>query len=157
MATKFMNFDTKHAVVGTSELLATIGGAHIRNIEAAADIDNGCVIGCGEHLRPDVYAEAEAGTFSGKIIEQAANGNWYVDVAEAVNCWLVAQVPLIYEEYTTQCQHESNFYNAAGDIMRCMELKQYDRFEVSKEGFEGEPAVGATVSVSNKKLTVAGA
>lgn len=154
MATKFMNFETKHAVVGTSELLATIGGAHIRNIEATADIDNGCVVGCGEYKRPDVYAEAAAGTFAGKIIGKAANGNWYVDVTEAENCWLVAQVPLIYEDYTTQCQHESNFYNAAGDVMRCMELKVYDRFEVSAEGIVGTPAVGATVSVSAKKLTI---
>lgn len=154
MATNFLNFNNKHAVVGTSEMLSTIGGAHIRNIEATADIDNGAIIGCGEYLRADVQAEATAGEFSGVIIDKMANGNWLVDVASAENCWLVAQVPLIYEEYTTQCQHESNFYNAAGDIMRCMELRVYDRFEVSAEGFEGEPVVGATVSVSGKKLVV---
>lgn len=154
MATNFLNFNNKHAVVGTSEMLSTIGGAHIRNIEATADIDNGAIIGCGAYLRADVQAEATAGEFSGVIIDKMANGNWLVDVASAENCWLVAQVPLIYEEYTTQCQHESNFYNAAGDIMRCMELRVYDRFEVSAEGFEGEPDVGATVSVSGKKLVV---
>jgi len=54
MATNFLNFKNKHAVVGTSELLSTIGGSHIRNIEATADIDNGCIVGCGEYLRPDV-------------------------------------------------------------------------------------------------------
>jgi len=61
---------------------------------------------------------------------------------------------MIYEEYTTQCQHESNFYNAQGDIMRCMELLKYDRFEVSAEAISGEVAKGAKVSVANKKLTI---
>lgn len=154
MATNFMNFKTKHAVVGTSEMLASIGGAHIRNIEATADIDNGCIVGCGEYKRSDVYAETDAGAFSGKVIAQAANGNWYVDVVSAENCWLVAQVPVIYEDYTTQCQHESNFYNEQGDVMRCMELKAYDRFEVSAEGFDGTPSAGSTVSVENKKLKI---
>lgn len=154
MATNFLNFINKHAVVGTSEMLSTIGGAHIRNIEAAADIDNGSIVGCGKYLRADVQAEDAAGTFSGVIIDKMANGNYLIDVKEAENCWLVAQVPLIYEEYTTQCQHESNFFNAAGDIMRCMELRVYDRFEVSAEGFDGEPEVGATVSVSGKKLVI---
>lgn len=154
MATNFMNFNTKHAVVGTSDLLATIGGAHIRNIEAAADTDNGSIVGCGDYVRDDVYAEAAAGTFSGKIIGVASNGNYYIDVISAENCWLVAQVPTIYEEYTTQCQHESNFYNEKDDVMRCMELRVYDRFEVSAEGISGTPEVGTIVSVSNKKLTV---
>lgn len=154
MATNFLNFKNKHAVVGTSELLSTIGGSHIRNIEATADIDNGCIVGCGEYLRPDVQAEAVAGTFAGTIIDKTANGNWLIDVESAENCWLVAQVPMIYEEYTTQCQHESNFYNAQGDIMRCMELLKYDRFEVSAEAISGEVAKGAKVSVTNKKLTI---
>lgn len=98
MATNFMNFKTKHGVVGTSDLLATIGGAHIRNIKATADIDNGAIVGCGDYQKPDYYAETDAGTFSGKIIDIASNGNFIVDVISAENCWLVATVPVIYEE-----------------------------------------------------------
>lgn len=152
MATNFMNF-TKHAVAGSSKLKATIAG-HIINIQAAADIDNGCIVGKGEYIAPEYYAEAAAGEFSGKIIEQAANGNWYVEVESAENCYLVLTVPLIYENYTTRMNHESNFYNAKDDLMRCYELVKDDIFELSAEGFSGTPEKGASVSVSAKKVTV---
>lgn len=154
MATNFMNFKTKHGVVGTGDLLATTGGAHIRNIKATADIDNGSIVGCGDYQKPDYYAETDAGTFSGKIIDIASNGNFIVDVISAENCWLVATVPVIYEEQTQQCTHESNFYNAKDDLLRCIELKQYDRFEASKECFSGSPQKGSTLTVASKKLTV---
>lgn len=145
-----------HAVAGSTRLKATTAG-HIYNIEAAADIDNGCIVGKGEFLRPEVYAEAAASaTFAGKIVGQAANGNWYVEVTacEAGDC-LVLTVPLIYESYVTENQDEANFYNAKGDILRCYELYVGDVFELSAAGFTGTPAVGAEVSVASKKLAVA--
>lgn len=153
MATKFMNF-VKHAVAGSSKLKATICG-HIYNIQAAADIDNGCIVGKGEYIAPEYYAETAAGTFSGTIIDKAANGNFYVEITSAENALLVLTVPLIYEQYTTRMQEESNFYNAKGDLMRCYELVPGDIFELSAEGFTGTPAKGATVSVTDKKVTVA--
>lgn len=152
MATGFINF-TKHAVAGSSKLKATICG-HIYNIKATNDIDNGCIVGKGAYQAPEYYAEAAAGTFAGTIIEQAANGNWYVEVTSATNCYLVLTVPLIYEQYTTFMQDESNFYNAKGDLMRCYELVPGDIFELSAEGFDGTPVKGKTVSVSSKKVKV---
>ena len=153
MATSFINF-TKHAVAGSSKLKATECG-HIYNIQAADDIDNGCIVGKGDYVAPEYYAEAAAGTFTGKIIEKAANGNFYVEVETAENAYLVLSVPLIYEQYTTRMQEESNFYNAAGDLMRCYELVTGDIFELSAEGFSGTPEKGSSVSVSDKKVTVA--
>lgn len=153
MATNFMNF-VKHAVAGSSKLKATICG-HIYNIQAAADIDNGCIVGKGAYIAPEYYAETAAGDFSGTIIEQAANGNWYVEVESADNAHLVLTVPLVYENFTTQMGHESNFYNAKDDLMRCYELVPGDIFELSAEGFTGTPEKGKTVSVASKKLTVA--
>ena len=145
-----------HAVAGSTRLKATTAG-HIYNIEAADDIDNGCIVGKGEFLRPEVYAEAAASTtFAGKIIGQAANGNWYVEVTacEAGDC-LVLTVPMIYEAYVTENQDEANFYNAQGDILRCYELYVGDVFELSAVGFTGTPEAGKTVSVAAKKLAVA--
>lgn len=154
MAVNFFNF-TEHAVAGQTNLLGTDGGAHVRNIVATADIDNGCIVGKGDWIGMETYAEAAAGAFTGKILGQAANDNWYVEVESATNCWFVLTVPTIYEDYAKKFQEEKNFYNASGDIMRCYELKPYDVFELSEVGFTGTPAAGKAVSVENKKLKVA--
>ena len=61
---------------------------------------------------------------------------------------------MLYEEYTTALKHESNFYNANGDIVRAYELYAGDVFEVSAEGISGEITKGATVTVTSKKLTI---
>lgn len=153
MATNFFNFK-EHAVAGSTNLLATNGGAHIRNIVAAEDIDNGCIVGKGAWVKMETYEEAAAGTFAGTILGKAANGNWYVEVTQAENCWLVLTVPLIYEQYAQKFQDEKYFYNAKGDIMRCYELKPYDVFELSAAGFDGTPEAGKTVSVVSKHVKV---
>ena len=94
-------------------------------------------------------------TFAGKIIEKAANGGFRVEVtAIGDGEGLVLSVPLIYEEYTTKMQEESNFFNAKGDILRVYELYVGDVFTVSAEAFTTDkaPAVTDTVAVSAKKL-----
>lgn len=154
MATSFINFDTKHAVAESTKLKATQIG-NIWNIEASDDIDNGAIVKKGNYLRPEVYAEDAATTFAGKIIEKAANGAYRVEVtAIGEGEGLVLSVPLIYEEYTTRMQEESNFYNAKGDILRVYELYVGDVFTLSVDGFDGTPEVGKTVSVVSKKVKV---
>lgn len=153
MAQNFLNESAVHAVAGSSKIKATVCG-HIYNIKAAADIDNGCIVGKGDWQGMEVYAEAAAGAFSGKIIEKAANGNWYVEVVSATNAYLVLTVPMTYIETPQQFAHEKYFYNEKDDIMRCYELVPGDIFELSAEGFSGTPTKGASVSVSNKKVTV---
>ena len=154
MATSFINFDTKHAVAESTKLKATQIG-NIWNIEAKDAIDNGRIVKKGKYLRPEVYQEDTATTFAGKIIEKAANGAYRVEVtAIGDGEGLVLSVPLIYEEYTTKMQEESNFYNAKGDILRVYELYVGDVFTVSAEAFTTDktPAVNDTVAVSAKKL-----
>ena len=154
MATSFINFDTKHAVAESTKLKATQIG-NIWNIEAKEAIDNGRIVKKGKYLRPEVYQEDTATTFAGKIIEKAANGAYRVEVtAIGEGEGLVLSVPLIYEEYTTKMQEESNFYNAKGDILRVYELYVGDVFTVSAEAFTTDktPAVNDTVAVSAKKL-----
>lgn len=152
MATGFMKF-TKHAVAGSSKLKATVSG-HIYNIKATEDIDNGCIVGKGDYVASEYYAEGTATTFTGKIIEKASNGNFYVEVETASNAYLVLTSPVIYEQYTKRMQDESNFYNEAGDLMRCYELVPGDIFELSAEGFTDTPVKGASVSVEDKKVKV---
>ena len=154
MATSFINFSTKHAVAESTKLKATIVG-NIWNIKATNDIDNGCIVKRGDYVAPEYYAEAVATEFTGKIIEKAANGKFRVEVTAVGELeGLVLSVPLIYEEYTTRMQEESNFYNAKGDLLRVYQLYVGDVFTLSAEGFDGTPEVGKTVSVVSKKVKV---
>lgn len=156
MATSFINFDNKHAVAESTNLKATIVG-NIWNIKATDNIDNGCIVKRGDYVAPEYYAEAAATEFTGKIIEKAANGNFRVEVTAVGELeGLVLSVPLIYEEYTTRMQEESNFYNAKGDLLRVYQLYVGDVFTLSAEGFDGTPEVGKTVSVVSKKVKVTG-
>ena len=146
----------KHATAGVSKLLATSGGAHIYNVTLTTAADNGNIIGRGDMVSLDNYAEATPTSFSGKVVWQAANGNWYVEVISASNALLVYNVPMIAEEYSRKFQLESNFYNAAGDVVRAHELKPGDIFEVSAEAFSGVPAKNKTIStITNKKMVIA--
>ena len=154
MATSFINFDNKHAVAESTNLKATIVG-NIWNIKATNDIDNGCIVKRGDYVAPEYYAEAAATEFTGKIIEKAANGKFRVEVTAVGELeGLVLSVPLIYEEYTTRMQEESNFYNAKGDLLRVYQLYVGDVFTLSAEGFDGTPEIGKTVSVVSKKVKV---
>ena len=145
----------KHAVAFPSKLLAQNGGKHIYNIELATDTDNGNLVKRGSFIDLDLYEEDTAATFEGVIQKQAANGNWYVEVVNPGDALFVYMQAFIAEEWTNKFKAESNFYNAAGDVVRGYELAVGDVFEVSAEGFTGTPEAGKTVSVAAKKLVVA--
>ena len=145
----------KHAVAFPSKLLAQNGGKHIYNIELATDTDNGNLVKRGSFIDLDLYEEDAATTFEGVIQKQAANGNWYVEVVNPGDALFVYMQAFIAEEWTNKFKAESNFYNAAGDVVRGYELAVGDVFEVSAEGFTGTPEAGKTVSVAAKKLVVA--
>ena len=145
----------KHAVAFPSKLLAQNGGKHIYNIELATDTDNGNLVKRGSFIDLDLYEEDAAATFEGVIQKQAANGNWYVEVVNPGDALFVYMQAFIAEEWTNKFKAESNFYNAAGDVVRGYELAVGDVFEVSAEGFTGTPEAGKTVSVAGKKLVVA--
>ena len=149
----FIKF-TKHACAGSTFLQATYGGAHIFNILIEEDLDNGSVVAKGDYVKPEVYKAKDSTGFAGKIVDVASNGNFYVEVEDPGDAVLLLQVPMIYEEYTTAMQHESNFYNANGDIVRGYELHKGDIFELSKEGFEGTPQKGKNVTINAKKVKV---
>ena len=149
MATDYVN---KHAVSGVSKLLATNGGAHIYNVTLSTVADNGNIIGRGDMVSLDNYAEATPTTFKGKIVWKASNGNWYVEVLEADNALLVYNVPINADEK----KREQYFYNEVGDVARAHELVKGDIFELSAEGFSGSPTKGASITtITGKKLVIA--
>ena len=146
----------KHATANPSNILAAEGGAHMYSVQLGTDTDNGNLIGIGEWIGLDLFEEAEATTFTGKIVEKMANGNFLVLVENPGDAYFVYQVPVGAEEWTNKWKAEKNLYNVAGDVVRVYGLVKHDRFEVSAEGFEGTPEVGKAVTgVSNKKMVVA--
>ena len=156
MAQSVINI-VKHAVAGSTRLTATkgFGGHGPIDIKISKDLDNGSIIGKGANLGGQVYAMATPTTLTGKILhEKAANGNFYVEVATAANAYLVLTTPTTYYDWTTPMSAESTFYNANGDVVRAYPLFPGDVFELSAEGFDGTPAVDATISVDTSKYQV---
>ena len=148
MAQNLFN-NTKHAVAGSTRLAATTatGGHGIVDLKISLDLDNGSIIGKGALVAGQVYNMAAPTTFAGKIIDKAANGNWYVEVTSAENAYLVLTTPITYYDFTTAMRDENTFYNANGDIVRAYPLFVGDVFELSAEGFLGTPAKDAVVGV----------
>lgn len=145
----------QHATALPSNVLAQEYGAHILNIKLGSDTDNGSLVKAGDWLELDVFEEEAASEFEGRIVQKMPNGNWLVLVDDPKDCFLVYQKPLTPYESPRDLTKESAMYNLKDDIVRCYELRKWDRFEVSEKAFNGTPEVGATVSgVSEKKMTV---
>lgn len=151
----------KHAVCFQTKILGGNGGAHILNMHLQQDLDNGTVRGVGDYVSFDGYKDTAApAAFKAKIVDRAANGNWYVQVTEVdVNkpSVLINEVVVIPENYTREFSDPANFYNEAGDVVRGYVLSVLDWFEVSKEAFTGnDPEVGKALTVNAAgKLVVA--
>jgi len=139
MAEQFITY-TAHGVVETNTLVCTHGGSHIYNVVADVDIDNGSVCVLGDFVEED-YFKAEIPAVTDAVM-------------------LIATEPKIYSEYTKMMQHESNFYNGAGEIMQADDLYLFDRFSLSDEAFAetAAPAIGQYVGVTGDgyKLTTLG-
>lgn len=146
----------KHAVAGSTRLAATTatGGDGIVDLKISKDLDNGCIIGKGSFVAGQVYNMAAPTTFTGKVIDKAANGNWYVEVLTATNAYLVLTVPVTYYDFTKEMRDEATFYNKNGDIVRAYKLVPGDVFELSDEGFDGTAAKNASVSVDSTTYQV---
>lgn len=141
-----------HAWGAPAKVLAAEGGKHIYHVLLTDPCDNTNFIARDEWLSLDLYSEKAATTFSGIVREKAANGNYYVEVVNPGDALFVYNVPIIEEDWTNSFKKESNFYNEAGDVVRAYELAVGDILEISEAGFVAAPTVGATVSLSGKKL-----
>ncbi len=148
---------TDYPVAGVSKLIATKGGAHIFNVTLGSDAWNGAIIKRGAWKSFDNYDEATATTFNGKIVGQAANGNFYVEVTADGNLdyLIVYNPPVVEAQWSKDASSEKHFYLKKGEVARAHELKLGDVFELSANGFDGTAAVGKTVTgVVGKKPKV---
>lgn len=137
-----------------SKLLAANGGEHIFDILLTADHDNGVIVGRGNYVKLGTYQEATApANFAGIIREQAANGNWYVEVTVPDGAlWIL--MPEISPYGISQLENPKAWYNASGDTVKGYELHKGDIFEMSAEGFNGTPAANTAVTFANGKYVI---
>lgn len=145
----------KHAVAYPSMMLATNGGKHIYSVELDKDTDNGQIVAKDAWKGQQYYGVKDATGVEAVVLEQAVNGNWYVEITKPADGLFIYQVPMIEEEYTKEFQKESNFYNLKGDIVRAYEMAVGDIVEVSEGGFDVKPTAGKTLTVENRKFKVA--
>lgn len=145
----------QHASAYPSLMLAQNGGKHIYSLLLDKDADNGQVVAKDAWQGHQYYSVKESTGVAGIILDQAENGNWYVEITAEGDGLFIYQVPMIAEEWTKTFQKESNFYNEAGDIVRGYEMAKGDIVEVSALGFNGTPAKGKAVTVVNRKFNVA--
>lgn len=140
----------------TKVLSSRVG--HNVNIVLSEDSPNGAIVGVGDYVSFDQYAEATAPSgYEAKIIDTAANGNFYVQVTKVdVNApaILIYDVPEIAENYNAKFANTKNFYNKAGKTVHGLVLTTLDVYELSAELFSGTPAVGKKVTVSGRKHVV---
>ena len=150
-----MTYAKTHNEAFPSKLLAANGGGHIYDIKLTANHDNGVLVGRGDYIKLGTYQETTVpNTFAGIIREQAANGNWYVEVTAATEAlWIL--MPEISPYGIKTLEDPKAWYNAQGDTVKGYSMTKGDIFEMSVEGFNGTPVVGKTVSFASGKYVVA--
>lgn len=147
---------TEHTVAFPSKLKSSLAG-HIYNVILQEDLDNGRIRGLQNYTHFDQYEDKAAPTaFRGKVVDRAANGNYYVLVtAIDVNAptVLIYDDPIIKETNDPNFKHPKYFYNAKGNTVRGFELSVGDIFELSESGFTNI----ADIDVTAKTLVKANA
>lgn len=147
------NVEQHHVCFPTKILSDKVG--RTLNMVIKKDTDNGTVCGKGKYVSFDQYEVADApANFEGEIIEQAADGNWYVEVKKVdINepAILIYEVPEIAENYNTEFTKTSNFFNEASATrtksVRGLVLTTTDIYELSEDAFDGKPEVGKKVTI----------
>lgn len=143
-----------HGISYPSNVLAERGGKHIYSIEADVDMDNGAIVAPDAWIAYDNFSAKDSTGFSGEIVEKNADGTWLILVREPGDACLVYTKPLTPYESPYDLTKETAFFNKAGDIVRAYELAVGDRFAVNDLAIDGDPAIGATVTVVGRQLTI---
>lgn len=139
-----------------TKVLAGYGGGHQYNIKLTADTDNAMLVGRGDWLGLDLYEQTTTvPTFTGILREQAANGNWYIEVTAATEALFVYDAPVIAEDYNKEFTKLSHFFNEEGKTVRAYSLAKGDIIEVSENLLSGTKTPGKSVSYSNGKYAIA--
>lgn len=130
-----------HAVCETTNLRAVHYAERIWDAVSDKDIDNG-TLGYldGVSVEGGVVYNFKAGTMAGKKPVLVHMPEWTEDTTNRLN------------------QRKDKFFNEAGVPFRAFTLAEGDEFALSAEGFVGEPAIGAYVSINaDGKLAVSDA
>lgn len=156
-----MSIEKHHVCFPTKVLSGQVG--RTLNMVINKDTDNGTVVGKGNYVSFDQYEVAAApSAFEGEILEQAADGNWYVEVKKIdVNdpAILIYEVPILTaENYDSRFKSVANFYNAASSdrtkTVRGYVLNVTDIYELSEDAFTGKPVAGKKVTISGQQHVV---
>ncbi len=145
----------KHGVAFPTDVLAGNGGEHIYSLLMDKDRSNGEVVAVDAWQGMQYFSVKAPTGFAAEVLEQAANGNWYVRVTTAGDAVIIRSVPMIEEEYTKDIQAEANFYNAKDEIARGYRAHEGDIWELSEDLFVGTPEAGKTLSIKDSKWLVA--
>lgn len=148
---------TTHAVAFPTKVAASAGSPHIFDVQLTAAHDNGVFLTLGDYVELGTYKEGTSkGTITGTIVEQASNGDYYVEIASANNGTVFIYMPEISEYDNKRLQKEELFYNASGDVVKGYALTYKDIVSLSAAGFTNTPVVGKAVTVDSTtgKLTV---
>lgn len=159
MAIKY-TIDT-YGVSFPTKVAASAGSPHIYNITLTKDTPNGKIVGRGAWQELDRYAEAAAPqNWELTVREQAANGNWYVEVTAlpaTAEVLYIHNPVVIAEDFTKRFADEKNFYTPAGKVGKAYTLILGDILEYSEECFSETPEVGDTIEACDAntgKLTI---
>lgn len=118
-----------HGTAGATNMLATNSGAHIYSLKAHKNLDNGSIVAVG--------------TFVGN---QVFNSKDYVagDVP-----FVVLTPALNYNTALKKYSEERYFYNAAGEVMRALQLSVMDTYQISEDLVNGAVTEGESYLVWN--------
>ena len=150
----------KFPVAFPSKTLSSMSGAHMYSLQHDDDLWNGAVVAKGDYVSLDLYKAKEAVAIKAKVVDVAANGNYYVEIqedAKAEDALIVYNPAVIEEEYNKAFQLEGNFYIPAEMEARAYAVREGDIWELSENAFTAKPTVGTTVvtTITDKKWTVA--
>ncbi len=146
-----------HTVAFPTRIAASAGSPHIFDVKLTANHDNGVFLTLGDYITLGTYKEGVSkGTITGTIVEQATNGDYFVEIDTAGKGTVFIYMPEISPYDEKRFRKEELFYNASGDVVKGYELTYKDMVSLSAAGFTNTPVVGKSVTVDSTtgKLTV---
>lgn len=145
---------TKHGYAFPTNVLAGKGGEHMYDLLMDKDRANGEAVALKEWQGMQYFSVDEPTGLEAVVLEQAANGNWYVRITKAGDAVIIRSVPMIEEQFTKEFEKEANFYNAKGEIARGYRAHEGDIWELSVELFDKKPDAKKTLTYAAGKWTV---
>ena len=152
----------KHAVAWVANVLASVYGAHIKNVRIKEDRDNGSICTLGQYTAMDQYdeAEANAGEFQAFVREYLpAYDGWLVEITKAGDAWFMYNTPIIEDGVAgdPESMADTRFFNAKDELVRSYKLTDHDFIIITEDGIDENSKTieaGAELTINNYKLQV---